>query len=219
MRLKAVVFDLDGTLLDTMEDMRAATNAAMRACGFPELSLGEVRAIVGRGLRAVVEKAVPEGTPQEQTERCLEVFLRYYEAHMNDATRPYPGVRQAMERLRAAGVRTGVLSNKDDAAAKALVRAHFGTSVDVCLGTRPGLPLKPAPEPVRELLCALDAGAGEAAYVGDTGIDVQAARAAGLRFIGAGWGFWGRARLLEAGARRVVETAEELFAALAEERS
>ena len=218
MRLRAVVFDLDGTLLDTMEDMRAATNAAMRACGYPQLTMPQVYAIVGRGLRAVVESAVPPGTSAADTERCLDVFLRYYERHMNDATRPYPGTREALEGLRALGVKTGVLSNKDDAAAKRLVRAHFGARVDCCLGTSPGLPLKPSPEPVLRLLEELEADARDAAYVGDTGIDIQAARAAGLPFIGAGWGFWGRARLEAAGAVRVVDSADGLVAALAEER-
>lgn len=216
MRYKAVLFDLDGTLLDTLEDLRGAVNFALTHFGYPERSLAEIRSFVGNGVGALVRRALPENASEETFQAALASFKAEYDRHMNVKTRPYEGMADMLNALRALGVRTGVVSNKYDSAAKSLVRAHFGDAADLCLGTFPDIPVKPAPDTTFMLLKAFGADGKSAVYVGDSGVDLRTASNAGLPFIGVSWGFWGRDRLIEAGAYRVADTSSQLFAMLSE---
>lgn len=214
MQYKAVLFDLDGTLLDTLGDLHSAVNFALRSCGFPERSLAEIRSFVGNGVRLLVERSVPSGTSPDAIAECLSAFRAEYDLHMNVLTSPYDGVIDLLRSLQKRGMKIAVVSNKYDKAAKALVEAHFGSLVDICLGTLDGVPPKPAPDTANRILAALNLCASDAAYVGDSGVDFQTATNAGLPFYGVSWGFWDRDRLEACGAARICDSAGELYAAL-----
>ena len=154
MRFDAVIWDLDGTLLDTLEDLAASVNAAMAAFGYPARSLDEVRRMVGNGVSNLVLRALPEGRKEDHA-AALAVFRAHYAEHYADATRPYPGIIEALDALCARGVAMAVVSNKLDAVTKALCRLHFGGRIGVVIGDRPGLPRKPAPDSVRLALAQL----------------------------------------------------------------
>ena len=215
MRYQAVIFDMDGTLLNTLEDLRAALNYALERCGYPTRSLREVRAFVGNGIRRLIERGVPEGTDAAACDRVQAVFMPYYSAHCADRTRPYPGVTELLRRLRAAGVRTAVVSNKADAAVQALVRQYFDGLFDAAVGERTGVRKKPAPDMTRAALEALGCGPEQAVYVGDSEVDLETAQNAGLPPVLVSWGFRDSAFLWERGAEVIVDSAEALWEELA----
>jgi phosphoglycolate phosphatase len=181
-----VIFDLDGTLVDAFDDIRAALNHALAAHGLPLHDIQTVRGFVGNGLSALVRRAVPEA----QHDRCpdIERLLRaHYAAHPADHARVYPGMADALAALRAAGLRTAVLSNKADALVQAIVDAlGLRPLLDAVRGERPGVPLKPDPAAIHALLAEL--GGDRAVLVGDGLPDVEAARRAGIGFVGVAWG-------------------------------
>ena len=214
MRYKTVLFDLDGTLLNTLGDLHSAVNFALRGHGFPERTLPEIRSFVGHGIRNLIERSVPAGTPQDAIASCLCAFQAEYNRHMNVLTCPYDGVIDLLRRLREQGVRTAVVSNKYDSAAKALVEAHFAGLIDMCLGALENVPSKTAPDTTNMILDAFGLAPAEAAYVGDSGVDCATAANAKLPFFGVSWGFWDRDRLAESGAQRICDSAGELLAAL-----
>lgn len=198
---KAIIWDLDGTLLDTLEDLAASTNAALTAHGYPPRSLSEVRAFVGNGVRNLIARALPrENCPDY--EAVFADFRTHYAAHCNDRTRPYPGILDALRELKAAGIPMAVVSNKLDPAVKALCRLHFGDLLDCAIGECDGLARKPAPDMVFRALDLL--GCTEGIYVGDSEVDIATAENAGLPAVIVGWGFRPAETLLAAGAKRVV---------------
>ncbi len=207
---KAIVWDLDGTLLDTLTDLFIGVNHALSAEGLPDRTKEEIRSFVGNGIAKLITRAVPAGTDDETVSRVLEAFTPYYKAHMNDHTAPYPGILSLLARLKTAGVPMAVVSNKADYATKALVAAHFGDTVTVAVGERPGVPEKPAPDGVFEALRLLSLSPREAVYIGDSQVDVQTAMAAGMPGIAVSWGFRDKAALLAAGATHVADTPEAL---------
>lgn len=198
---KAIIWDLDGTLLDTLEDLAASTNAALTAHGYSPRSLSEVRAFVGNGVRNLILRALPrENCPD--FEAVFADFRAHYAAHCNDRTRPYPGILDALRELKAAGIPMAVVSNKLDPAVKALCRLHFGDLLDPAIGEGDGLARKPAPDMVFRALDRL--GCTEGIYVGDSEVDIATAENAGLPAVIVGWGFRPRETLLAAGAPRVI---------------
>lgn len=209
--IKAVVFDLDGTLLDTLEDLMDAVNYALNALGYPLRTLSEIRRFVGSGIRILVERSVPAGTPPAQTDKALTLFREEYARCMTNKTAPYSGVKELMRALRDKKIKIGVLSNKHDAAAKELVDGYFGDLTDAVLGQRDGTPIKPAPDGVNDLLKLLDAGKEEALYVGDSDVDMQTAVNAKVRAVGVSWGFRTPEVLRENGAACVIDKPEELL--------
>lgn len=214
MNVKTVIFDLDGTLLDTLGDLADATNEALRRHGYPTRTDEEVRTFVGNGIRNLMQRALPAGTDDDTVSKCLAAFRAHYDAHMMCRTRPYPAIPELLTALRERGIRMGVLSNKYDPAAKTLTAHYFPGLIDHTFGERPGVPRKPDPTAPRELLEILGAAQNATLYVGDSGVDMETARNAGLYAVGVTWGFRGRGVLVEAGANALIDHPSELLALL-----
>jgi phosphoglycolate phosphatase len=210
---KLVIFDLDGTILNTLEDLCDATNYALAQFGFGVRTLDEVRLFVGNGIGKLIERAVPNGTDAKTTEAVLKVFKEYYGEHCEDKTVAYEGVMEMLEELRAAGIKTAVVSNKADFAVQKLCEKYFDGMFDDCVGERSGVPRKPAPDSVYGILDKLGVAAEDAVYVGDSDVDIATARNAGLDEILVSWGFRGREFLLEHGAKVVVDEPVGIVAA------
>lgn len=211
MKYKAVIFDMDGTILNTLEDLKNATNYSLRQFGMPERSLEEVRMFVGNGIRKLVERAVPSGTPKEKIAQVFDVFLEYYEIHSADNTSPYPGILELVEKLKKSGIKTAVSTNKADVPAQELGREYFNGIFDLIVGQQDGLKVKPAPDSVNKILSILDIQKKDAIYIGDSDVDVQTAKNSGLDFIGVSWGFRGREFLEKNGAKNIVDNANEIL--------
>ena len=206
MKYKAIIFDLDGTLTDTLEDLFLSTNHALRSCGLPERGLDEVRRFVGNGVRKLIERAVPEGTESRTIERCFESFKAHYVIHCQDHTCLYPGIASLLTTLHARGYRMAVVSNKLQAGVTELSNTFFNGVIDVAIGEQPGIPCKPAPDMVRIALAQLGVSASETVYVGDSDVDLQTASNSGLPCISVLWGFRSRDFLIAHGASVTVES-------------
>ncbi|MBQ3133901.1 MAG: HAD family hydrolase [Clostridia bacterium] len=215
MKYSVVLFDLDGTLLDTLGDLTAAVNYAMASKGFPARTIDEVRAFVGNGIANLIARSVPTGTDEQTVAACLANFRAYYAEHMAVHTAPYDGILPLLDRLKAAGCRVGVVSNKVDFAVRQLCEQYFGDRVDVAVGECEGLRCKPAPDTVQKALAALGVAADKAVYIGDSDVDIRTAENAGMPCISVDWGFRSRAFLQENGARVIVSTTAELEQELA----
>ena len=209
---KTAVFDLDGTLLDTLEDLMLSTNAALAAHGMPEHSLEDVRRFVGNGVALLIKRAVPAGTPADVEAAVLEDFKCHYGAHCEDHTGPYPGIPEMLTRLREAGVALAVVSNKPDFAVQELVERRFPGTFDAVLGENEaaGISKKPAPAMVEAALARMGRDREGMVYVGDSEVDVQTAANAGCPCLSCTWGFRTRDELVRAGATTFVDTPEEL---------
>ena len=197
MRYKAILFDMDGTLLDTLTDMADAVNHILSVHGWPLRTTEEVRAFVGNGARRLMERAVPPEVTGGDFETVLTEYRDWYQAHNCVATAPYPGIPALLAALAEAGIKTAVVSNKPDEAVRPLVAQP-----------------KPAPDLVFRALETLGVDAADAIYVGDSEVDVATARNAGLPLAAVSWGFRGRRALAEAGAAVIVDAAAELLEVL-----
>lgn len=185
--IKTVIFDLDGTLLNTLEDLKDAANFALSEFGYPKRSLEEIRCFVGNGVRKLIERAVPEAC--ENIDECLCVFKKNYSANMCNNTVPYNGILKILKDLQDNGVKIGVVSNKFDSAVKELCKKYFGNLVDIAVGQSDDVPKKPAPEGVFKVMKELGAEKISTVYIGDSEVDVQTAKNSGLPCIGVTWGF------------------------------
>lgn len=210
-KYNTVIFDLDGTLLNTIQDLADSVNYALRRFSFAERSVEEVNRFVGNGVRALMERAVPEGTPEETMLACLKIFKRHYADNMQNKTRPYEGILPLLEELKRRGVKTAVVSNKFDLAVKALCKEYFGDTIQTALGESGGVKGKPAPDNVFAALGALSAKKENALYVGDSEVDVKTAENAGIPCVGVAWGFRGQKLLEECGAACVIDRPQELL--------
>lgn len=210
-RYDTVIFDLDGTLLNTLEDLADAVNYALTQMGWPARSLEEVRRFVGNGVANLMAQAVPAGTAPEETADCLARFRDRYAAHMADKTAPYPGILELLNTLREKGYQLAVVSNKFDAAVKGLVEDYFPGLFDAAAGESPATPKKPDPAMVFQAMAGLGAYGGRTVYVGDSDVDLATARNAGLDCISVTWGFRDGAFLLAHGAKTLCGTPEELL--------
>ncbi len=223
-KYSTLIFDLDGTLLDTLHDLAASTNYALRQYGMPEHSLDDVRRFVGNGVRMLMQRAVPEGADNPQFEQVFAAFRQHYMQHSLDTTRPYDGIPETLRALRQRGFRLAVVSNKMMAATQELV-AHFFPEVEVAIGENEaaGIRKKPAPDTVYEALRQLSASkhitplapgrgvGGEAVYIGDSDVDLATARHAGMPCISVLWGFRDRDFLVGHGATTFVRHPHELL--------
>ena len=194
------IFDLDGTLLDTLNDLAASTNHALRQHGMPEHTTDEVRRMVGNGVAKLIERAVPQGLDNPDYEQVLADFKTHYSVHSMDTTRPYPGIEELLHTLKQQGKRLAVVSNKFCTATEALCRHFFGDTIEVAIGESERIRKKPAPDAVIEAMRRLDAHKDNTVYVGDSEVDVATAHNSGLPCISATWGFRDRALLTDHGA-------------------
>ncbi|SHO46150.1 HAD family hydrolase [Anaerocolumna xylanovorans] len=209
-----ILFDLDGTLLNTLEDIADGVNHALRKMNFPERTLEEVRQFVGNGVVMLIKRAVPDGTSEELTNTCLTYNKEYYSTHVNAKTRPYEGIMPLLKELKEKGYKVGVVSNKYDSAVKDLSRLYFSDYIGIAVGNRTGVPTKPAPDCVYSAMEELGSSPEATVFVGDSDVDVRTAHNAGLTCIGVSWGFRGRAFLEKAGADIVIDSPGELLTLL-----
>ena len=210
--MKAVIFDLDGTLLDTLDDLAAATNWALRHNGLPERSRDEVRQFVGNGVRRLIERAVPDGEANSLFEHTFEDFKRYYVDHCQDRTCLYEGVPAMLQALQSRGLRLAIVSNKLQAGVDELYDRYFRDTVEVAVGERPEVRRKPAPDMVQTALRELGVTPDEAVYVGDSDVDLLTAHNSGLPCISVLWGFRDKEFLVAHGATCLAERPEDVVA-------
>lgn len=213
-RYKAIIFDLDGTLLDTLADLAEGTNYALRVNGFPERTIDEIRRFVGNGARKLIERAVPDGQIEAALEKVRQDFDIYYKVHCKDHTGPYPGIMEMLQELVQQGYSLGVVSNKPDFAVQELIPEYFPDIFASVSGERQGVAKKPAPDLIREAMKNLQADSSNAVYVGDSEVDLEAAANAGIPCISVAWGFKGRRFLEEQHAGTIIEVPAEVFAFL-----
>jgi len=213
MNIRAVIWDLDGTLLNTLDDLAASTNAALMQNGLPARTTDEVRRFVGNGVHRLIELAVPEmGAAHPKFQQVLDAFVAHYGAHSKDRTRPYDGVIQTLDALAAQGVMLAIVSNKIDFAVKQLSRDYFGDRMHSAVGDDPSRRKKPAPDSVLEAMRQMGVTAQECVYVGDSDVDVITARHAGIPCIGVTWGFRSEECLRSAGAELIAHEAKDILA-------
>ncbi|MBQ9285788.1 MAG: HAD-IIIA family hydrolase [Bacteroidaceae bacterium] len=208
--VRAVVLDLDGTLLNTLDDLTTSTNWALSNNGLPERTTEEVRTFVGNGIRLLIERAVPQGTTKELTEQTFADFKRHYVQHCQDKTCLYDGIPEMLQALKAAGLQMAIVSNKLQAGVDELYERYFSDTVEVAIGERLSVRRKPAPDMVQLALSELGVEASEAVYVGDSDVDLLTAHNSGLPCISVLWGFRDREFLLQHGATDMAETPKDV---------
>lgn len=208
---KMVIFDLDGTLLDTLDDLCNSVNYSLRTNNFPERSLEEVRTFVGNGIRLLIERSVPEGTSKELIDKTFECFKTYYAVHCNDKTKTYPGVMDMLKELKKNGYKIAVLSNKAQYAVTKLCDIYFNNLLDDAVGARENVAKKPSPDAL--YICAENnnINLNNIIYVGDSDVDVATANNAGVRGIAVTWGFRSRELLIKCGAENLADNTDELL--------
>ncbi len=208
--IDTIIFDLDGTLLNTLEDLRDSVNYALEKQGFPLRSLAEIRSFVGNGIRLLVERAVPSNIDSETFDVCFKDFCDYYKIHMEDKTAPYEGVIDMLKAVKKAGFKTAIVTNKVDFAAQDLCKRMFGETIDLVVGSVDGRPNKPAPDGVYFALDELGSKLENTVFVGDADTDIITANNAGLPSIGVLWGFRDREIIEKEGAKYIVESVKDL---------
>ena len=210
---KTVMFDLDGTLLNTIDDLADAGNRVCAARGWPQHTVEEYKYFVGNGIPKLVERfSPPQARTPDQLADTLAAFQADYGAHLRDKTAPYPGIPALLARLKAAGVQLAVFSNKADPLARQVVADYYDAALfDAVRGALPGVPTKPAPQGTLALMQAIGADPAATLYVGDSNVDVDTAHNAGLPCCGVLWGFRTRQELTDAGAEHLAANAEELW--------
>lgn len=216
MAIRTFIFDLDGTLLDTLGDLAASVNYALQAHNMPTHSIDNVRRFVGNGVRLLMERAVPDGASNPQFDAAFATFRQHYMAHSLDTTRPYEGILEMLRVLRQRGYRTAVVSNKFYAATQELCHHFFPDTIEVAIGEHEaeGIRKKPAPDTVIEALRQLGERREDAVYVGDSDVDIATAAASGMPCISVLWGFRDRQFLMEHGASRFISQPLELLTLL-----
>lgn len=210
MKYKLAVFDLDGTILNTLEDLADSLNAVLKKAGYPTRSIDEVRRFVGNGIRKLIERGVPQGTSEEQIAAVHQEFTQYYKVHCADKTRPYEGIPELLQELRSAGCKTAVVSNKADYGVQELCSKYFPGAFDFAVGERTGIRRKPAPDSVNEVLGILNIAREDAVYIGDSDVDIETAANARMDSIIVKWGFRDAAFLREKGAKVMVSAPAEI---------
>ena len=210
MRYKAVICDLDGTLLNTLEDLMDSVNYGLELHGRPRISIEQTRRFVGNGVAKLVERSSPQADAKEQAE-ILEKFRYYYDKHSKDKTRPYEGILDMLKQLKDNGVKLAIVSNKIDSAVGPLAEEYFPGLIDVTIGETEDIPKKPAPDMIYKALSKLGVEKHEAVFIGDSDVDVETGLNSGMDMITVLWGFRDREELEKSGATVFIEKPEELF--------
>lgn len=211
MKYKLVIFDMDGTILDTLSDLADSMNYALRCFGLAERTVDEVRSFVGNGIRRLVERAVPANTSPAIIDQVHENFTAYYKDHCADKTKPYDGICELLSELKRRNVLLAVVSNKADYAVQILCEQYFNDIFDASAGERAGVRKKPEPDSVNAVLEVLGIDRRDAVYIGDSDVDIQTARNAGMDCISVSWGFRDTEFLKEKGAQIIVKTPQEIL--------
>ncbi len=211
MPYKLAIFDLDGTLLDTLDDLADAVNHALAAYDFPARTKEEVCSFIGNGARHLIRCAVGENVDEATMLAVFEEYSEYYKTHGDIKTRPYDGIIDMLDRLKKSGVKLAMLSNKPDSAVQILNKRYFGDVFDFAAGERAGIPRKPAPDAINAILEDFMLSADESVYIGDSDVDVDAARNASMTCISVCWGFRDADFLSAHGATHIISKADELF--------
>lgn len=208
------VFDLDGTLLNTLEDLADAVNYSLAQFGMPQRTIEEVRNYVGNGIRLLIERSVPNGTDLPVIDNVFECFKKYYQEHCNDNTKAYDGIIDMLKELKQSGIKLAVLSNKAQNAVTKLCDIYFDNLLDITFGAREGIAKKPAPDALLECAAIADIALEDIAYIGDSDVDVLTARNAGVDCIAVSWGFRDKGVLIKAGADKIAGNIQVLKAEL-----
>ena len=211
--IRNIIFDLDGTLINTLEDLRDSVNHVLSLHGYPERSLDEVRRFVGNGIPKLCERAAPDDISAQELAGIVREMKEWYPAHSEICTRPYDGIPELLKKLSGMDVRMAVVTNKTESAAKRLCADMFGGVFTAVIGENGG-PLKPDPYPVRRAMQAMGAIQEQTVCVGDSEVDVRTAKNSGLTAVGVLWGFRDRRTLVTAGADVIISAPEELLTIL-----
>lgn len=214
--IDTIIFDLDGTLLDTLTDLTNSVNYALGRFHFPAHSREAVCSMVGNGVTVLMERAIPGGRDFPQFESCLKEFQEHYALHKKDYTKPFPGIMGFLKSAVEKGYKLAVVSNKFDLAVKGLCEDFFSPYITTAIGESPQVARKPAPDTVFEAMKELQSPPESCVYVGDSDVDISTAKNAGIPCISVSWGFRSREFLLEHGANRIADTVEGLWERLAE---
>lgn len=210
---KAVIFDLDGTLLNTLDDLADSTNYALSRFGYPTRTIDEVRQFVGNGVAKLIERAIPEGKNNPNFEKCLAIFKENYAQNMYNKTAPYNGIIEMLSNLKSKGIKIAVVSNKFDLAVKELCKKYFEGFIDFAAGENEaqGIKKKPAPDTVISVLNEFNFASEDAVYVGDSDVDIMTAKNSKMSCISVTWGFRDEKFLLENGATILINAPSEIY--------
>ena len=214
---KTVIFDLDGTLLNTLDDLADSTNYALSKFGYPTRTIEEVRQFVGNGVAKLIERAIPEGENNSNFEKCLSIFKENYAQNMYNKTAPYNGIIEMLSNLKSKGIKIAVVSNKFDLAVKELCKKYFEGFIDFAAGENEaqGIKKKPAPDTVISVLNEFNFAPEDAVYVGDSDVDIMTAKNSKMPCISVTWGFRDKKFLLENGATILINAPSEIYNHLA----
>ena len=208
---KAAIFDLDGTLLYTLEDLTDSTNFALAKYDYPVCTLEQIRSYVGNGVYKLIERALPDGAQNPDFSVCLETFKNHYKQNMYNKTRPYNGVIKMLKELKSKNIKTAVVSNKFDAAVKELCRNYFGELIDIAVGEAENIQKKPAPDGVLKVVKKLGLSSKECVYTGDSEVDIQTAKNADLPCISVLWGFKDKDFLVQNGGKYFAKKPKDII--------
>ena len=211
MKYQVIIFDMDGTLLNTLDDLYNAVNYVLLKFGYPLRTREEVRSFVGNGVQRLVDFAIPNGQNNPHREEIFADFKQYYNIHGREKTQPYPGITELLQELKSRGYQLGVVSNKYDTAVKTLSEIYFPGVFATAIGEREGVRRKPAPDSVFAVLNELRADTSGVLYVGDSEVDIRTAENAGVACISVAWGFRDRDLLEREGAKQIIDDPSELL--------
>lgn len=213
MTINAVIFDLDGTLLNTIEDLTESTNFALSAFGFPVKTVSEVNSYVGNGVAKLIERAIPGGKNNKDFEPCLKMFKYHYSNNMQNLTKPYKGIAELLKSLKERGIKTAVVSNKFDSAVRELTEKYFSGLIDISIGENEGegIKKKPAPDMVLKAIDELKTDKNSVLYIGDSDTDILTAENTGIPCVSVSWGFRTKEFLKQNGASTIIDTPSELL--------
>ena len=211
MKFDTILFDLDGTLLNTLDDLANSVNAVMKKEGYTQRTREEIRAFIGDGVKMLMERSMPMGSDEKEIIRCLAQFREIYMKNMLNQTKPYEGILVLLKELRSMGMKIGVVSNKLDEATKELCKLFFEGYVDAAIGDNHERRKKPAPDNVFEALEQLNSRQDKTLYVGDSNVDMKTAKNAGLACVGVTWGYRSKEVLLSEGADYIIDEPNQLI--------
>lgn len=211
MKYKTLIFDLDGTLLNTLLDLASSVNYAMRECGFNERTTDEIRRFIGNGVAVLIQRSVPDGTSEEEYKKALDIFKTHYKENSRNNTAPYDGICDLLRKLKEDGYNLAIVSNKVDFAVKDLRDEFFNGLIDVAIGDSDATRTKPEPDMVYKAIEELGVDKESCIYIGDTDVDIETARNSGMDCISVSWGFRLRSELEEYGATMIADCAEDIL--------